>query len=81
MTHDAQGLASLAWPDVAPGAYRIHYRTQDAFGAAYETTKEILVGDYKTDLALPALLLAETTPCRSAGPPASWWLRVSLNKR
>ena len=81
LTHDAQGLASLAWPDVAPGAYRIHYRTQDAFGAAYETTKEILVGDYKTDLALPALLLAETTPCRSAGPPASWWLRVSLNKR
>ncbi len=59
LTHDAKGLAKIPWPDVAPGAYRIHYRTQDAFGADYQTTQEILVGAQRTDLALPALLLTE----------------------
>jgi hypothetical protein len=67
LTHDAKGLAKISWPDVTPGAYRIHYRTQDAFGAAYETTKEILVADHRTDLALPALLLAEKSSVAVGG--------------
>ncbi|MCP4659477.1 MAG: hypothetical protein GY856_29065, partial [bacterium] len=60
--HDEQGEAKLRLPDLPAGAYRLHYTTEDDFGAGFETSKELLVvGDEpgKKPLALPGILLAE----------------------
>ena len=59
LTHDAKGEASLEVPGLAAGAYRLHYRTVDDFGAVFEMPKDFLVGGRKTPLALPAVLAAE----------------------
>src|SRR6266542_2878238 len=59
LTHDAKGEASLEVAGLAAGAYRLHYRTMDDFGAVFEMPKEILVGGKKTPLALPAVLAVE----------------------
>ncbi|HUB08627.1 MAG TPA: alpha-2-macroglobulin family protein [Myxococcales bacterium] len=59
LSHDATGVATIVWPDLPPGAYRVHYTTHDAFGAEYETSQEIIVAGTALDLRLPALLLSE----------------------
>lgn len=62
LEHDAQGLARVDLAGLAPGAYRLRYRTEDDFGAAYELTHELLVAPTAKKaaaLALPVLLLAE----------------------
>ena len=63
LVHDARGEASIALPALKPGAYRITYQTQDEFGAAYRTQKEVVVAgsDDAPVLALPALLALENT--------------------
>ncbi len=59
LTHDAKGEASLEVSGLPAGAYRLHYRTVDEFGAVFEMPKEFLVGGKKTPLALPAVLAVE----------------------
>ncbi len=59
LTHDAKGEASLEVSGLPAGAYRLHYRTVDEFGAVFEMPKEFLVGGRKTPLALPAVLAVE----------------------
>lgn len=59
LRHDAEGRATIALPSLAPGAWRVHYRTKDAFGANAEATLDFLVaGD--ASLPLPLVLRAET---------------------
>ena len=59
LAHDAKGEASLEVAGLPAGAYRLHYRTVDDFGAVFEMPKEFLVGGKKTNLALPAVLAVE----------------------
>ncbi|MEM7584239.1 MAG: alpha-2-macroglobulin family protein [Acidobacteriota bacterium] len=58
--HGSDGGAALRFTDLAPGAYRLRYTTQDDFGAEFETATDFLVvAQKRTQLALPAVLLAE----------------------
>lgn len=65
VTHDARGEAAIALPNLAPGAYRLRYETEDDFGAKYETQSEYMVvgdaaGGGTAPLALPAVLAVES---------------------
>ncbi len=64
LDHDEKGRATVKLPGMAPGAYRLHYETEDAFGSRYETAKELIVAADRTPLALPAVLLAESGSVR-----------------
>ena len=59
--HDKKGESRLTIPPLAPGAYRLWYRTTDPFGAQYEMSREFVVAGDHTKLALPALFLVERT--------------------
>ncbi len=60
--HGEDGKATLDLGPLSAGAYRLHYRTTDEFGAEYETAEElVVVTDRGGRLALPAVLLAERT--------------------
>jgi len=60
LEHGAQGQAELDLGRLQPGAYRLHYRTTDAFGAVFETRRELVVtGTDGVGLALPMVLEVE----------------------
>ncbi len=62
LSHLEDGWAELELEPLEPGAYRLHYATRDAFGAEFSTTSEFVVAAPRTTrLALPALLMAETS--------------------
>jgi uncharacterized protein YfaS (alpha-2-macroglobulin family) len=61
LTHDAKGEAVIELPRLSAGAYRIHYATKDEFGAEFEAPKDVIVAGSRTPLALPAVLLAESS--------------------
>jgi uncharacterized protein YfaS (alpha-2-macroglobulin family) len=67
VTHDGKGEARIALGTLAAGAYRLHYRTVDEFGTPYETSTEFVVADAHSTLALPALLLAESSSVAVGG--------------
>ncbi len=57
VVHGDEGDAELELPALDAGAYRVVYRTEDAFGAEFETRHHLVVsGRKRTPLALPALL-------------------------
>src|SRR5512140_2312744 len=56
VTHDARGDARARVPKLAPGAYRIHYETEDEFGTPFRTSDEIVVAGASAKLALPLAL-------------------------
>ncbi len=62
--HDDSGHAEVTLPNLPAGAYRLHYETVDDFGAKFRTSKEFLAAGRTTPLALPALLLAESSAAR-----------------
>lgn len=58
--HGDDGLARIDVEGLAAGAYRLVYRTTDAFGAEYETARQIMVsGGGTLGLELAAVLEAE----------------------
>jgi uncharacterized protein YfaS (alpha-2-macroglobulin family) len=58
--HGADGIATVTLPSLKTGVYRLHYTTQDAFGAEFATSKDIVVaGARRTQLSLPAYLMVE----------------------
>ncbi len=59
LAHDDKGEAKLGLPALPAGAYRLRYETEDAFGAKYEMSQELLVAGPRAPLALPALMLVE----------------------
>ena len=67
LTHDEQGRATVELPGLAPGAYRLHYETEDDFGSRYATSRELIVAADRTPLALPAVLLAESGSVKVGG--------------
>jgi uncharacterized protein YfaS (alpha-2-macroglobulin family) len=61
VTHDENGAAHIALPTLASGAYRIRYQTTDDFGSTCLASREFIVAGANTNLALPAVLIAENT--------------------
>ncbi|MEE9562184.1 MAG: MG2 domain-containing protein, partial [Thermoanaerobaculia bacterium] len=60
LLHDEEGRTRILLPGLEAGVYRLHYSTVDDFGAAFETTKEIVVVEEGQEtLPLPALLMVE----------------------
>ncbi|MEN8163771.1 MAG: alpha-2-macroglobulin family protein, partial [Acidobacteriota bacterium] len=60
LDHGADGRATLEIPSLKPGAYRLIYSTEDAFGTPYETQQSFLIAHpADTRVALPAFLAAE----------------------
>ncbi|MBX5483836.1 MAG: hypothetical protein IRZ16_18600 [Myxococcaceae bacterium] len=64
VVHDDKGLAAIEVPALAPGAYRIRYRTQDDFGATAETFRTFVVANAQTRIAVPQLLLAQRSSAK-----------------
>ena len=54
--HDAEGKAVLELPPLSAGAYRLRYKTKDAYGAEYEMSREFLVAGKQAKIPLPGLL-------------------------
>ncbi|MDH3255772.1 MAG: MG2 domain-containing protein, partial [Acidobacteriota bacterium] len=55
--HGDDGVAMIRLPPLAAGAYRLYYRTSDAFGAEFETLREfVVVGVEGSRLAVPIAL-------------------------
>ncbi len=58
--HGATGSATIELPALEPGAYRLLYTTEDAFGATAEARRELVVaGRSGAPVAVPLLLEAE----------------------
>lgn len=62
--HDLAGRASVELPALPAGAFRIVYTTKDEFGAAYETSRELVVGGARPALALPLVVRVEADSVR-----------------
>ncbi|HVS02090.1 MAG TPA: alpha-2-macroglobulin family protein, partial [Thermoanaerobaculia bacterium] len=67
LVHGDDGAAELTLPPLAAGAYRLLYATEDRFGATFETQRELVVAAAGAGLALPALLLAESSTVAVGG--------------
>ncbi len=60
LTHDEDGATSVEIDGLEAGVYRLHYLSEDDFGAQYTTQSELLVVAPDTmRLALPAVLVGE----------------------
>lgn len=66
LAHAESGKASFELPELAPGAYRIRYETQDEFGATFATFKDLIVAG-PAPLNLPAYFSAESTLVKVGG--------------
>jgi len=82
LEHGGDGLAPVELDALAPGAYRLHYSTEDAFGALFETRQEFVVapppGEGTAEfLRLPAVLLAEHASV-DAGERARFFVHTGL---
>ncbi len=58
LSHGSDGMASLSLA-LDAGVFRLIYKTLDAFGAEAERKKDFLVLGEQTELALPAMLVAQ----------------------
>ncbi len=66
--HGATGSAAIALPALEPGAYRLLYTTEDAFGATAEVRRELVVaGKSGAPVAVPLLLEAERAEVAAGG--------------
>lgn len=59
VNHDEQGEGKITFAAKAPGVYRLHYETKDAFGATFNSKKDYLVVSDRQSLALPLVVLVE----------------------
>lgn len=67
VAHKEDGGATVKLPDLHDGAYRLNYETTDDFGASSTAAKEFVVSGNETRLALPGLLLAESSSVPTGG--------------
>jgi uncharacterized protein YfaS (alpha-2-macroglobulin family) len=67
LVHDDKGEAAVPLPALSAGAWRIHYETQDDFGATYKTQKEFVVAGKDVPVMLPAWLAVEETSVKVGG--------------
>ena len=57
--HSSSGVADLNLGKLEPGAYRIRYRSTDAFDKPYTTFKDFVVAGTDTSLAVPVALMVD----------------------
>lgn len=67
IAHGADGRALVELPQLGAGAYRLTYETVDDFGATCSATKEFVVADRQMPLALPGMLMAESSSVQVGG--------------
>ncbi|MBI2840187.1 MAG: hypothetical protein HYX75_17870 [Acidobacteria bacterium] len=67
LTHKQDGSAAVALPDLHAGPYRLKYETTDDFGASSTAAKEFVIAGHDMRLALPGLLLAESSSVPTGG--------------
>lgn len=77
---DKDGQATLTIPALSAGAYRIVYKTTDAFGVPVETQTEFFVANDKYKPALPGLLLINK-PEAKVGEEVSIWIPTGLKNQ
>lgn len=81
LEHGEDGLARIPLTDLAPGAYRLRYETEDAYGAPCRTQLDLLVaGARRPPLALPLILQAESTSV-SVGDTARFLVHSGLPRQ
>ncbi|MCK5378802.1 MAG: hypothetical protein KAJ78_05325, partial [Acidobacteria bacterium] len=79
LDHGEDGSASLTIPSLKPGAYRLIYTTEDAFGTPYETQRNFLIADpTDTRVALPAFLAVEQ-PTVAVGGTARFFVHSGFH--
>jgi hypothetical protein len=66
-THKDNGKAEISIPRLAPGAYRLIYKTTDDFGAKSEMKKDFIVAALSMKLPLPAMLSIEESSVKVGG--------------
>ncbi len=59
VVHDDKGAAVIDLPPLPAGAYRLRYKTKDAYGAEYEMSREFLVAGRQAKIPLPGLFKVE----------------------
>ncbi len=62
--HDARGIGDIPLPRLDPGAYRLHYATEDDKGRPIERQSDFIVASPAPVLGLPAVLLADKSTAR-----------------
>ena len=68
LSHGDNGAATIDVPGLTPGAYRLLYTTDDAFGAEYSTAEQlVVVGRERTPLHVPAVLAFERSSVEVGG--------------
>ncbi|MFI5181968.1 MAG: alpha-2-macroglobulin [Thermoanaerobaculia bacterium] len=65
--HDAKGEARLDLGKLPAGAYRLCYETEDAYGGRFAIPQDFLVVSPSVTVAMPALLLAESSSVSVGG--------------
>jgi len=79
LEHGDDGTASVSVDDLAPGAYRLVYTTEDDFGATCTASKDFLVaGEDGVPVALPFLFLVESSSV-TVGETARMLVHSGLN--
>ncbi|MDY7092691.1 MAG: alpha-2-macroglobulin family protein [Acidobacteriota bacterium] len=86
-TSASGATATVDLGSLEPGAYRFHYRTEDSFGAVFETQEQIVVAPAPAqeaakepaegELAVPMALLAETSSVE-VGETLRVWVHTGL---
>lgn len=64
VSHDARGIGAIRIPRLTPGAYRLHYATEDDKGRPIERQIDFIAASSAPDLALPAVLVADKSTVR-----------------
>ncbi len=67
LIHNDEGKAEIKLPGLPAGAYRLHYKTRDAFGAQYQMSQEFMVAGTQSRLSLPAYLQVEQSSVKVGG--------------
>ena len=65
VTHGADGRATVALPVLPAGAYRLRYTTEDEFGAAAESQRELVAAGGDGALRVAAMLAPERATARA----------------
>lgn len=79
LNHDKGGMATVEVKPIATaGVYRIHYETQDDFGAIFRTSQPFLVSGEKSKISVPLIFLSQSNSVE-VGAKAKFYLHSGLS--
>ncbi len=81
LAHGEDGLARLPLSDLSPGAYRLRYETEDAYGATCRARHDLIVaGARRPPLSLPLIFRAESASV-AVGDTARFLVHSGLTRQ